>query len=177
MKRSLKDPQQGDLFSASSEAPPANPSALQDLEEDWVMTVVTWPSDSVRLLSTSSPPGSFGKMCQGYSAATEDGTLVPSSGRWSSAGMGSPTAFSMLNISESHNGGDASFLSDILETGVLPRRYYLSERACSGILKRARKRGKKLPPMLETALRSVRATDGGENPEASHKVSERMEAT
>ena len=119
------------------------------------MTVVTWPSDSARLLSTSSPPGSFGKMCQGYSAATEDGTLVPSSGRWSSAGMGSPTAFSMLNISESHNGGDASYLSDILETGVLPQRYYLSARACSGILRRAAKRGKRLPPLLQAALHTV----------------------
>ena len=155
MRRSSNEPQQADLFSASSEVPPANPSQWRDCEEDWVMTVVTWPSDSARLLSTSSPPGSFGKMCQGYSAATEDGTLVPSLGRWSSAGMGSPTAFSMLNISESHSGGDASFLSDIFETGVLPQRYILSERACSGILRRAEKRGKTLPPMLETALHTV----------------------
>ena len=155
MRRSSNEPQQADLFSASSEVPPANPSQWRDCEEDWVMTVVTWPSDSVRLLSTSSPPGSFGKMCQGYCHPTEDGTLVPSSGRWSSAGMGSPTAFSMLNISESHNGGDASYLSDILETGVLPQRYYLSARACSGILRRAAKRGKRLPPLLQAALHTV----------------------
>ena len=34
------------------------------------------------------------------------------------------------------------------------RRYSLSPRACQGILRRASKRGKPLPPMLEAALRS-----------------------
>lgn len=84
---------------------PASPSQLPGSEEDWAMTVATWPSDSARLLTSLLPPGSFGKMSQGYSAVTEDGTLVPSSGRWSNAAMGSPTAFSMLCISESPNDG------------------------------------------------------------------------
>lgn len=46
-------------------------------------------------------------------------------------------------------------LSDVLETGDVPSRYYLSARACRGILRRAAKRNKKLPPLLETALNSV----------------------
>jgi hypothetical protein len=47
-------------------------------------------------------------------------------------------------------------LSDILEpTGSVPRAYYLSPRAATGILSRAGRRGKKLPPLLETALREV----------------------
>ena len=33
-----------------------------------------------------------------------------------------------------------------------PERYYLSARACQGILTRASKRGKKLPDLLQTAL-------------------------
>jgi hypothetical protein len=39
----------------------------------------------------------------------------------------------------------ASSLSDILETGDVPRRYFLSATACRGILRRAEKRGRELP--------------------------------
>jgi hypothetical protein len=46
-------------------------------------------------------------------------------------------------------------LSDILETGAVPQRYYLSPKACSGILRRAAKRGKELPPQLAAALQAV----------------------
>ena len=46
-----------------------------------------------------------------------------------------------------------SSLSDILEANPLPK-YFLSPKACEGILRRAEKRGKKLPVMLETALRA-----------------------
>src|SRR3546814_15049798 len=66
--------------------------------------------------------------------------------------MGSPTAFSTLSTSEFPNGAVASSLSDILETGDLPQRYFLSAKACSGILRRAEKRGKTLPLALSRAL-------------------------
>jgi len=46
-------------------------------------------------------------------------------------------------------------LSDTLETGDLPQRFFLSATACQGILRRAEKRGKVLPPMLEKALQAV----------------------
>jgi hypothetical protein len=46
-------------------------------------------------------------------------------------------------------------LSDILETGELPQRYYLSGTACRGILRRAEKRGKDLPEALKSALLAV----------------------
>ena len=42
-------------------------------------------------------------------------------------------------------------LSQILEATV-PERYYLSPKACGGIIRRAGNRGKKLPPILEAAL-------------------------
>ena len=48
-----------------------------------------------------------------------------------------------------------SSLSDVLETGPVPARYYLSPKACAGILRRAEKRGKKLPEALDAALRAV----------------------
>ena len=60
-----------------------------------------------------------------------------------------------LNISEFHSGAGVSFLSDVLEIGGLPQRYYLSEKACAGILRRAERRGKVLPEMLKGALEKV----------------------
>lgn len=47
-----------------------------------------------------------------------------------------------------------SSLSSILEANA-PEKYYLSARACLGILNRAEKRGKALPPMLWDALIEV----------------------
>ena len=44
-----------------------------------------------------------------------------------------------------------SFLSQILEDTPLPK-YYLSRKACLGILRRAAERGKGLPPQLKDAL-------------------------
>src|SRR6185312_15607878 len=81
-----------------------------------------------------------------------DGILEPFSGSWANAGMGSPTAFLTLSISEFPSGAVASSLSDVLETGDLPQRYFLSPKACAGILRRAEKRGKELPPALHAAL-------------------------
>lgn len=45
----------------------------------------------------------------------------------------------------------ASRLSSILQVAV-PEKYYLSRRACEGILRRASRRGKQLPELLKTAL-------------------------
>ena len=45
----------------------------------------------------------------------------------------------------------ASRLSSILQVGV-PEKYYLSRKACEGILRRASRRGKQLPELLKTAL-------------------------
>ena len=61
------------------------------------------------------------------------------------------TELSMLNIGESPKDAEESTLSQILEVNV-PERYYLSAKACEGILRRASKRGKALPGMLLTAL-------------------------
>ncbi len=60
------------------------------------------------------------------------------------------------NGTEYPNAADVSLslLQEVLETGPLPTRYFLSETACQGILRRAAKRGKKLPPALERALKA-----------------------
>ena len=54
---------------------------------------------------------------------------------------------------EPRNGVGVSRLSQILEESAPPK-YYLSERACAGILRRAEKRKKELPEILEMALKA-----------------------
>ena len=58
---------------------------------------------------------------------------------------------SMLNTGESPNVAVESRLSQILEE-TPHQKYYLSEKACLGILRRAEKRGKELPKELKEAL-------------------------
>ena len=60
----------------------------------------------------------------------------------------------MLNIGESPKEESVSRLSWILEDNV-PQKYFLSARACQGILTRASRRGKKLPDILRQALMDV----------------------
>ena len=60
-------------------------------------------------------------------------------------------ASSTLNIGESPNVENVSLLSSTLEANA-PEKYYLSARACQGILTRASRRGKRLPELLEAAL-------------------------
>ena len=59
--------------------------------------------------------------------------------------------FSTHSFGESPSDVVESHLSQILEA-CPHQKYYLSEKACQGILNRAEKRGKELPPMLKTAL-------------------------
>ena len=60
-------------------------------------------------------------------------------------------AYTTPNISECHSDAGESLLSRILVGGA-PEKYFLSPKACQGILRRAERRGKKLPQMLQDAL-------------------------
>ena len=57
-----------------------------------------------------------------------------------------------LSTSESHNDAAACSLSSILVTGGVPRRFYLSVKACLGVLRRAAKRRNRFPLALTMAL-------------------------
>ena len=116
---------------------------------------------------------SFGKMCHGPLVQTREKTLELSSKKsvklkiapclCLNLASGNLQAKSwemvtpllgdnlMLNFGESPREENASTLSQILEIGV-PEKYYLSQKACLGILRRASLRGKVLPPLLERAL-------------------------
>ena len=77
-----------------------------------------------------------------------------------------------LNIGEFPNAERESLLSQILEDNV-PQKYYLSARACQGILVRASRRGKPLPELLEQALLGmIEYLEPGTLPQVKQKVKE-----
>mgnify|MGYP003335317687 CR=1 FL=1 len=134
---------------------PVSPSVSPDSERAWLIRVATSHLPILPLLTDIGPAGWFGRTSPASCRSTEGGSLEPSSGRWGNSGMGSPTEFLTLSSSEFPSGAVASSLSDILETGDVPQRYFLTPRACRGILRRAEKRGKALPPHLARALQAV----------------------
>lgn len=71
--------------------------------------------------------------------------------------MGGPIESLTLSTSEWPSDAVVCSLSDVLEGGELPPQYYLSAKACQGILRRAANRGKQLPPLLQQALAAVAA--------------------
>ncbi|SUF22572.1 DNA-cytosine methyltransferase [Pseudomonas putida] len=63
--------------------------------------------------------------------------------------------FWMPNISAWPNDAAVCSLSQVLEQGSIPSKYFLSAKACAGILRRAEARGKTLPAPLMHALKAV----------------------
>lgn len=87
---------------------------------------------------------------------------MPKSGKWATAGMvgneGPGGTFSVphgdcltLNFGECPNVENVSTLSMILEMDV-PDKYFLSAKACWGIIRRAEQRNKEIPVILKIAL-------------------------
>ena len=72
---------------------------------------------------------------------------------WLETSMDLPLAkfYLTLNIGEKPRVPNPTHLSEILEPNADPK-YNLSAKACRGILTRAERRGKQLPPILKTAL-------------------------
>lgn len=149
----------------------ASHSASQDSEKDWMTLAATSHLHTLQLLISIAPNGSFGKMSPVSCHPTEEGTLAASSGRWMKSGMGMRGVCWTLNMSEhptirglSLNDEGVSSLSEILETQAVPQRFYLTPKACLGILRRAEQKGKELPPMLKQALEAT-ASGGTEQTE------------
>jgi len=117
----------------------------------------------------------FGKTSQEHIAATKGKTSESSSKRSSKSSNREPRCLRLIkgdglmptytwerdghwhtelltrNTGESPNVAVESTLSQILVDNA-PEKYYLSPKACEGILRRAERRGKQLPDMLKTAL-------------------------
>ena len=138
-----------------SEEPPVNPSALPDSGKGLPIQEATSCLHTLQSLTVTGLDGLSGKMSPVFCHRQEDGIMAPSSGRWSSWGMGSPTESWTLNGSEWPREGAVCSLSDVLETQGVQQKFYLSPKACQGILRRAEKRGKELPPLLRAALENA----------------------
>lgn len=118
-------------------------------------------SSSPESLSLFDPDGFSSRTYPVSSLATAVGTSESCLERWPSSGTAWPGGFSTHVSSEcrSDAGGCSSSepsLTEILEPPAsVPERYSLSARAARGILRRAQKRGRILPPHLLAALESV----------------------
>ena len=88
-----------------------------------------------------------------------------------------PGSFGTLNTSECPSDVVESFLWQILQA-IVPSRYYLSQKACRGILRRSEERGKPLPEDLERVLRiqsKLILPDGVGAKPGSHHINQRNE--
>lgn len=138
---------------------PAKDSQSQENRKDLTIPEAPSRSPMYDFLMRFVPLGSCGKTSRESSRPTGGGTLEHSSVRLKNSGITARGEFWTLSMSEStvtperfHSGVAACSLSDILQTGDIPPRYFLSRRACEGLLRRAEARGKQLPKMLEDAL-------------------------
>ena len=87
-----------------------------------------------------------------------------SSGCWQNAGMGSPTEFLTLSSSEFPSGAGACSLSDVLEVGLMPQKYYLTAVCLSGNPPPSRKKGERELPEMLKGKRSQGLSAGGITP-------------
>ena len=99
-------------------------------------------------VSSKRPRGSSKKMPLFLDLRTENGR--PPDVSWATDGA-SLGVYSTHSFGESPSVAAESRLSQILEGTPHPK-YYLSAKACQGILRRAQHRGKELPEMLKEAL-------------------------
>lgn len=142
-------------------------------------------------VSLFDPDTWSGKTCPERSAATEDGTSNPSSRKRSGSSSRKPPLFlylkrdgpqaaaswvmdgALLGEYLTRSFGECpsvvveSRLSQILEESPHPK-YYLSAKACRGILNRAARRGKDLPEALKAAL-LMQSEFGGDVTEAARE--------
>ena len=130
--------------------------AVRELQEETAPTRET-AAASTASGSTAADAGRA-RRPERSASGTQEPTSRWSAPRWRTSGTASATEFSTADTSEwpSDGGGSSCSLSSILEQEVDPR-YYLSPRAALGILSRAGRRGRELPPHLREALEALEA--------------------
>lgn len=138
---------------------PAPTLALPDAARDWLESNPGCGMSSIEFLRSLNRSGLSLRMCPAYYRLAEDGTLPPSFKGWQDAGICRLGGSWTLSIGASHNAAAVCSLSDVLQNSEdMPHKYFLSARACQGILRRAERRGKKLPQRLMEALMAVVGT-------------------
>ena len=168
-----------EILTCSQEELPASPTRLPDCAKASKTPEATSHLNLLNWLIAQEHAGSSGKTFRECYQVTEE-RILPASYRFCAAGKSqyqsqdgvkpgssprhpdvSPWRGEcwMLNIPEwplfpkpCPSGGAVCSLSDILEIGFIPQKYYLTAKCASGILRRAATRGKELPAILKAAL-------------------------
>lgn len=153
----LQDETRGQLTLFVADSPVKTYRWLESAR-DWLENGQDFGLSSIEFLQTLNRDGLLSRTSLAFYPATREEILPSSFAGWSNSGMASRGGCLTLNTSEFPNAAAVCSLSEVLETDA-PRKYYLSPKACRGILRRAEKRGKELPPLLSDALKQV-ATDG-----------------
>lgn len=112
---------------------------------DSFMTLCAWFEDVVQEPLSS-------KTCTAFSLAMEDVTSQSYSKRWTNSGMVSHGVCLTVKTSESPNNVVESTLLPCIETQEVPERYFLSQNAAIGILRRVDRMGRNLPPSFRQSL-------------------------
>lgn len=154
------------------EDPPAKTFPWLDAVKDWMEQGADCSGTNAASLIRALPLGFCGRTSLELCHPTTEPTLLPCCGASQAHIPGCPMEDGTTpELSSGRNGGlsggcltlnglewpnDAAVcsLSAVLEPIVAPK-YFLSPRACQGILNRSVRRGKKLPEHLEEALQVV----------------------
>lgn len=136
---------------------PANHSASLAIEKGSTTGAASSCLLFLKSLGVTDLDGLSGKMSPECFLATEDGILAPSSGRWGNWGTGGHTGCWTLSGSECPKDAEEFFLWRAIEIKEVPQRYFLSKRACAGILRRLQRKGRSLSQDLVAALGEVAA--------------------
>ena len=132
---------------------PAKISAWLEKGLAWLAQEAGYSGKLEDLWKKRKQSGSSSKMSLVYYPLTEAKTLELFSGRWPTSGIVSDGECLMLSTLEYPSAGaESSSLAAVLEGQEVSAKYYLSAKACEGILRRANKRGKQLPQELTNAL-------------------------
>ncbi len=150
----MSDETQLNQLTLFAEASRARTSALPENGRALLESGLDFGSSLLELLKNLNRDGLSSRMSPVYYPPTEGQTLPSSFGGWSNAGMAWPGGYLTLSTSELPNDAAVCSLSQVLEADAPPK-YYLSAKACAGILRRAEKRGKELPEQLHRALRQA----------------------
>lgn len=92
------------------------------------------------------------KTCTVFSLAMEDETSQLYSRRWTNSGMVLNGVCLTAKTSESPSNAAASTLLPCIETGEIPEKYFLSQNAAIGILRRVDRMKRNLPPSFRQSL-------------------------
>lgn len=156
-----------EMSTSSSAEVLASPSQSQETEKVLAAQAVLCGNTS-DVFEKLSQLGSCGKTSRVRFRHRRGKISDACSSPWLNSGMVCLGEFLTLNISEYPKHAEECMLSDILETTV-PSRYFLTAKACQGILRRCAKVGRPLPSQMKKALekqahtpcKSAKVAEGG----------------